>query len=239
MNNVFLTPLSANHTESINRSYLYKLLSFGFRYPISETFKTFQNGEFFVRLWDTISLLPHVKFMKTEQAEQGKNVQNDLGKSTYDDFVVKLIQTFDIGIPEPPCPPYEGFYQNKSRTAVMLEVTEFYRHFGLAMSKRDGKRELPDHLCVELEFLHFLAFKESQSRIDKDSKSLEGYLLAQKDFLNRHPAQWVPKFCDSLCNRVDIPFYNLLARVTAMFITHELELITSHIKPFLKKNEGP
>ena len=27
-----------------------------------------------------------------------------------------------------------------------------------------GKRELPDHLCAELEFLHFLAFKEAQAR---------------------------------------------------------------------------
>ncbi|TLD42477.1 MAG: Cytoplasmic chaperone TorD [Candidatus Jettenia ecosi] len=228
-------PLSTSHTESIQRSYLYKLLSLGFRYPTPETFQTFQNGEFLARLWSTISLLPHVKFLKAEHAEQGKKAQNSLGKNTFEDFVVKVIQTFDCGIPEPPCPPYEGFYRNRSRTAVMLDITEFYKHFGLAMSKRDGKCELPDHLCAELEFLHFLAFKEAHARINEDSKFLEGYLLAQKDFLSRHPVQWIPKFYDSLCNRADIPFYNSLTRVTVTFITHELELITSRVKPFSKE----
>ncbi len=226
--------LSTSHTESIQRSYLYKLLSLGFRYPTPETFKTFQNGEFLARLWDTISSLPYGKFITAEQAEQSKKAQNDLRKNTFEDFVVKVVQTFDIGTPEPPCPPYEGFHRNKSRAAIMLDITEFYMHFGLAVSKRDGKRELPDHLCAELEFLHFLAFKESQAKINENSKFLEGYLLAQKDFLSRHPVQWVPKFCDLLRNRADIPFYNLLARITVTFITHELELVTSRVKPFSK-----
>ena len=46
----------------------------------------------------------------------------------------------------------------------MLEVSEFYKHFGLNMNQEEGKRELPDHLCAELEFLHFLTFKEAQAR---------------------------------------------------------------------------
>ncbi|TLD42698.1 MAG: hypothetical protein JETT_1041 [Candidatus Jettenia ecosi] len=117
----------------------------------------------------------------------------------------------------------------------MMDITEFYRLFCLATSKRDGKRELPGHLCVELEFLYFLVFKELQARIDDDLKFLERYLLAQKDFLNRHPVQWVQKFCDSLCNLADIPFYNLLARINAIFITYELELITSRVKLFLRE----
>lgn len=71
-------------------------------------------------------------------------------------------------------------------------------------------------------FFNFLAFKESQAKIDEDSKFLEGYLLAQKDFLNRHPVQWVQKFCDLLCNLADIPFYNLFPRINAMFITWQL-----------------
>lgn len=228
--------LSLHHTESIQRSHLYKLLSLGFRYPTQEIFQTFQNGEFLAGLWDSISLLPHIKFLKAEQAEQGKQAQNSLKKITFEDFAAIGISAFDAGIPEPPCPPYEGFYLNRSRTSIMLDITEFYRYFGLAMSRRDGKRELPDHLCAELEFLHFLVFKESQARIDEDAEFLGGYLLAQKDFLRRHPAQWVPKFCDLLCSRADIPFYHLLARIAVTFITHELELVTSRVT-FFKERE--
>lgn len=228
--------LSTSHAESIQRSYLYKLLALGFRYPTPETFKTFQNGEFLAGLWDTISSLPHGKFINAEQVEQSKTAQNVLRKSTFEDFVIKVVHAFDIGTPEPPCPPYEGFHRNGSRTAIMLDITEFYRHFDLTVSKKEGKRELPDHLCAELEFLHFLTFKEAQSKINENSEFLAGYLLAQKDFLNRHPVQWIPKFCDLLCNRADIPFYNVLARITVTFITHELELVTSRIKPFLKED---
>lgn len=107
-------------------------------------------------------------------------------------------------------------------TGQVPDITEFYRYFGLAVSKRDDKRELPDHLCAELAFLHFLAFQESQAKINKNSAFPEGYLLAQKDFLNRHPVQWIPTFCDLLCSRADISFYNVLARITVTFITHEL-----------------
>ncbi|MCF6156201.1 MAG: hypothetical protein E3K36_13375 [Candidatus Brocadia sp.] len=216
-------------TEPTIRSNLYKLFSLGFRYPTPEVFKTFQNGTYLTRLWDNIKSLPHLKTIQAQQAELTGKIQDSLEGVGFEDFVVKCVSTFDIGTPEPPCPPYEGFYRSESRAAVMLSISKFYKHFDLIMSQKEGKRELPDYLCAELEFLHFLTFKEAQARIDGNPEFLKGYLLAQKDFLERHLIQWVPKFCDSLQNSANVPFYVLIARIVLMFITCELELVSAKL----------
>jgi len=69
------------------------------------------------------------------------------------------------GAPEPPCPPYEDTYRKGlEKTVILLAVSEFYKHFDLKMDPGEGKRKLADHVSAELEFRHFLTFKEAQAR---------------------------------------------------------------------------
>ncbi len=198
----------------IPRSNIYRLLSLGFRYPSYSVFKTFQSGEFSLELEENISILPHIREM--EKALFVNNI-------TFSEFEIKFVETFDTGSPLPPCPPYEGFYI-EPRTAVMLEISEFYRHFGLAMSQKEGKREFPDHISAELEFLHFLTFQETQA-----PENIREYLLAQKDFLERHLLRWVPEFCNRLRNS-GTPFYVRLAHVTSVFLACEHEFVASKLR---------
>ncbi len=104
----------------------------------------------------------------------------------------------------------------------MLEVSEFYNFFGLRMNQEEGKREFPDHICAELEFLHFLTFNEEEALRAGKGENLKGYLLAQKDFLERHPTQWIPEFCLKLQDPGSLPFHAWLARITSRFIFFEL-----------------
>lgn len=224
------TSLSVTCIGSNIRSNLYKLLSSGFRYPTPEAFKTFQNGEFLVKLWGSISLLPHLKPIITEMFEVSRRTLRDLEGLTFADFEAKLAQTFDIGVPELFCMPYEGLYRKESGADITLDISEFYRNFGLVISKHGGKHELPDHLSAELEFLSFLTFKESQVRKSKDYRLVKDYIMAQKDFLERHLIQWVPKFCDLLQKAPILPFYLVIVRVTALYITCELQLVTSSLE---------
>ena len=106
----------------------------------------------------------------------------------------------------------------------MLEVSEFYNCFGLRMSQEEGKREFPDHICAELEFMHFLTFKEAHATGESSSE----YLLAQKDFLGRHLIQWIPKFCSDLQDLQSLPFYTLLAQITSKFVGCEFELLQKY-----------
>ncbi len=215
-------PQISNHSDA--RSSIYRLLSLSFRYPKVEVFKTFQSGEFFGEIRDCVFSLPHLNALQAFSVK----IRNELEGMDFWDFEARFVLTFDAGSPFPPCPPYEGMYI-EPRTAVLLEVSEFYRCFGLAMSQKEGKREFPDHISAELEFLHFLTFKEAQAIANDDKEFLKGYLLAQKDFLERHPLRWAPEFCKRLMNS-GVPFYARLAEVTSVFLACEHELVTSRLK---------
>jgi DMSO reductase family type II enzyme chaperone len=204
----------AAQASPVDRSTIYKLLSRAFRYPTKEIFHAFQSGEYMNEMLEALSAVPHLQSLAAERDQSAEKSREQLNGVSYADFEVNFVRTFDVGASKPPCPPYEGFYRKeKGQTTIMLEVSEFYKHFGLAMDQDDGKRELPDHLCAELEFLHFLSFKEAQAREEENSELLEGYLLAQKDFLERHLSQWLPDFADKLQTSAYEPFYAELARL--------------------------
>lgn len=68
-----------------------------------------------------------------------------------------------------------------------------------------------------------------QAIINDDKEFLRGYLLAQKDFLEHHLTQWVPKFLDKLQNFARVSFYIRLAEITSMVITQDLEFVTAKL----------
>jgi len=215
-------PQKHHHRDTINSSRLYKLLSTGFRYPTPELFETFQNGEFLDELKHNISSIPTLMAKHALLIKQAKDAVEGMALA---EFETEFTRTFDTGAPVPPCPPYEGHYCDKPRSIVLLEVSEFYNCFGLSMSQENGKREFPDHISAELEFLHFLTYNETIAM--GDEKKLSGYLLAQKDFLERHLMQWIPGFRNKLQNS---PFYFQLAEITLLFITCEFELLTANLQ---------
>ena len=73
-----------------------------------------------------------------------REVKEYLERRAFPEYETKFVQTFEVGAPAPPCAPYGGEYrEGRPRTAIMLEVSEFYKHFGLNMNQEEGKRELP------------------------------------------------------------------------------------------------
>lgn len=208
------------------RSSLYRLLALGFKYPTREAFERFRSGEFMRDLIAHIASLPHLAELAQEEAFITDKISRDLEGVAFEDFETAYVGTFDVGFPEPPCPPYEGLY-NKTmpRGEVMLEVGAFYTHFGLAMNQAEGKRELPDYLPAELEFLHFLTFKEAQAREAGDPKLVHDYGLAQKDFLERHLSGWLPKFSERVRGVEALAFYPDLARILTRFVDGEFALL--------------
>ena len=221
------TELPATETDSAAvRSRLYKLFALVFRYPTPGVYEELRSGKFPDEVCVHIASLPHLETLENECRKMAREVKEYLESVPFPEYETKFVQTFEVGAPAPPCAPYEGEYrEGEARTAIMLEVSEFYRHFGLNMSQEEGKRELPDHLCAELEFLHFLAFKEAQAREGEDQELLKGYILAQKDFLERHLVRWIPKFAAKLQQSAAAPFHVKFAEITSMFVAAEFELV--------------
>ncbi len=212
------------------RSALYRLLSLPFQYPTPERFADYQNGSYLSELWDTLSLLPHLECLVNEQEGAKDNIQHVLQTLSLESFQLAYIESFDVGTPEPPCPPYEGIYLKAvERSGHLIRLTDLYQNFGLNMNPAEGKRELADHLRAELEFTHFLAFKEAQAWDEQKDELLQGYQLAQRDFLERHLVGWLPVFQERLEESCPLQFYvwlgGLLTRITRL----ELEYLNGAI----------
>ena len=214
-------------SEPAIRSRLYLLLAVGFRYPSREIFDALKNGIYQAEIGECIECLPHLSALPAITTASGLGPLPMLQEQPFEEFESLYTESFEVGYPEPPCPLYEGIYRGGERTQYMLRVSSFYKHFGLVMSQGDGRREVPDHLSAELEFMHFLTFKENQANEEGTVELLQGYLRAQKDFLQQQLSQWLPGFVERLQAGCPIPFYVALGHLIRDVVISELERVNS------------
>jgi len=139
-----------------------------------------------------------------------------------DELAVEFTRLFDIGASGPPCPLYGGLYGG-ARMKTMEETIRFYNYFGLTMA--EDPRELPDHLTTELEFLHFLAFREAEAL--QRGEGADSYRRAQRDFIARHPGRWIPKLRQKLEQQKPMPFFLELVRRIECLLERDLAHLVS------------
>lgn len=105
--------------------------------------------------------------------------------------------------------PYGSIYIEKNRRVMgdsTINVLKFYQDAGLSV---DAK-EPPDHIAIELEFMHFLCIKEAEAKKSGDEESASRFKNLQCQFF-RTNLTWVSQFCDSIKKGTGNPFYSSLA----------------------------
>src|SRR3989304_7556444 len=100
---------------------------------------------------------------------------------------------------------------------VMEEILRFYHPFGLRLATE--RRDRPDHLASELEFMHLLTFKEAESLLQ--GKERGAYQKAERDFLRFHLNDFVATVAEKV-GGTGVPFYSGLAQLSATFCQREL-----------------
>jgi DMSO reductase family type II enzyme chaperone len=173
-----------DHPEALRagaRSRVFGLLAGALAYPESSMLDDIREGRLADALARTLGDLdsPLTEGLDCDALRDGLEA---------DELAIEYTRLFDVGTSGPPCPLHGGLW-SKERMKNMEEVLRFYNHFDLTLDQ--GQHELPDHLTAELEFLHFLAFREAealQAGVDAGA-----YRRAQRDFIERHPGRWVPK----------------------------------------------
>lgn len=139
-----------------------------------------------------------------------------------DELAVEYTRLFDVGTGGPPCPLYDGVYGG-ARMKTMEECVRFYHHFGLALS--EAPRELPDHLVTELEFLHYLAFREAEAL--ERGEDPGAFRRAARDFALRHPSRFLKKLEARLERAQAMPYFRALAARLASFVDHDAERLVA------------
>ncbi len=112
--------------------------------------------------------------------------------------------------------PYEADYGTHhvfQETQCLADVSGFYRAFGLEPS--DTRRERPDHIAVELEFMHVLALKEAYALLHEWGENADLCGQAGIGFLRDHLGRWAPSFLKQLRDRAGGGIFELIADITA------------------------
>ena len=118
---------------------------------------------------------------------------------------------FEVGSDGPPCPIREDL-QTGQRAGTREDLVRFYNYFNYQLEEKFAWA--PDHLSVELEFMHFLCYREASA--DQDAAS---YQLAQVDFSERHLVRWVPELARSVAKVATDSIYRRAIDTIEQFLT--------------------
>ncbi|MBW2272085.1 MAG: molecular chaperone TorD family protein [Deltaproteobacteria bacterium] len=208
------------------RSRAYAALAQAFEYPDAELCDASRSGELEKALR---GILEAVDPGLCEDADW--EALADPGEG--DDLAVEFTRLFDVGASGPPCPLYGGLYGG-ARMKNMEEAVRFYNHFGLTLS--ESPRELPDHVTTELEFLHFLCYREAETI--ESGQDPDAYRRAQRDFITRHPGRWIPLLRKRLESENPMRFFLELVRRIESLLALDRAYLVGLVGPVPDKASG-
>jgi DMSO reductase family type II enzyme chaperone len=224
MENIQSKPLSTDEEKHAGtRSRLYAVLAEVYRYPDESFRRQVKEGELLQAVETLSAGLPY-PFCPEEGERQGLTLPSRVEE---EDMEVEFVRLFESGPGGPPCPLVEGAWR-EDRKVVLKELILFYNHFGLSYAE-GAQDERPDHVCLEMEFLHYLTFKEVQAL--QTGADPSGYRRAQRDFVERHPLAWMGQAAERLTKiherlpedacKEAIVFYQELVKLTCRFLGEE------------------
>lgn len=119
-----------------------------------------------------------------------------------------------------------GLPHEYRQSQEMADIAGFYRAFGFTLGNE--KRERPDHLAVELEFIHILALKEAYALDNGILEHVEICQAAQAEFLQSHLGRWVGLFAQSVAHNLqaqNLPgsVYQTLSQFANAFVQTDAE----------------
>ena len=122
-----------------------------------------------------------------------------------------------FGVAGPLCYETEyGLPHEFRQSQELADLNGFYRAFGFTIG--GPVRERPDHLAVELEFMHVLALKACLAAEKGDREQAERCQEAQRVFLGDHLILWMDAFPERISHVAVSGPYPALARFAAEFI---------------------
>jgi DMSO reductase family type II enzyme chaperone len=203
--------LSLDETEAAagSRSLVYAHFSAAFAFPGDRFCEVLSSGEWTAGIADLIQALPFDLALSQPPVPAAPVLQE------------AYVTTFEVGTGKPYCPLYEGSHRT-GRMKLMEDLVRFYEYFGLRTSSGDH----PDHLCAELDFMHYLAFKEAAALTH--GQPVADLVRAQRDFLDRHLCRWLPRLQSRLEDGQRIePVYVYLAGVAEEYCRKDRAFLRS------------
>ncbi|MBF0306078.1 MAG: molecular chaperone TorD family protein [Alphaproteobacteria bacterium] len=149
-----------------------------------------------------------------------------LRKATFEEVEAAYISLFSANFPQVPCPPYGSLFtaeDDGKRLEEMLAIKAFYAENGVDVS--ESFDDLPDHLCVELEFLQLLCFREHDAAAAGDAELAAALRGRQAVFLDRFVLPFMERLA-ALAAKFDAdnPYSHLLDATRLLLTDHRSHL---------------
>lgn len=201
------------------RSEVYKILSVCFQYPGQDFFR-YVKGNLLKDLNSSLTKLLFSENLESTYELFQPVLRARLAKCSLDDLQVEYTGLFIYAGDALCCLPYESIYREKGKRLSgesTVSVKQFYRRFKICVSPEF--RDLADHLAVELNFMHFLAYNEDM--FSTRGQEQESNLCTENEriFLNKHLLKWVPAFAKCLKENSQSVFFRALSQVTSDFLS--------------------
>jgi len=153
------------------------------------------------------------------------------GEAADDGVDVLYCSLFDAALGKAAVSLHERDHGSMGREPLWEDLFRCYAHFGLEL-EAGGLREAPDHLTIELEFMHFLTFLEASS-----SDGARGLVLCQRDFLARHLDAWVPRMYELIAKRSGGSVYHHIAHVLRDFVSADRAYLESRTRDLRRSSD--
>ncbi|MFB6468654.1 molecular chaperone [Cytobacillus sp. Hz8] len=143
-------------------------------------------------------------------------------------FKEKMIEDFNelFCIPGPKyIYPFESCYRErlvddsigKIYGCTTLEVSQIYK----VLSIRFNKKEIPDHLGIELLFMSELCYLEGANSENNQKVDAQKLFEWQKGFLNDHLFKWGFEVLKNMEEKAETDFYRSIAQMSIDFLEEE------------------
>lgn len=192
-----VSAVTMNPTTAFRRAQVYSFLAGAFLYPAENWTEDVPLVAEIVAALDFVQARLNVEPLALEQLRDAHRVAFGVTGS--------LCYETEYGLPH-------EFRQSQE----LADISGFYRAFGFVVG--NSVRERPDHLAVELEFMHLLAIKEAYAAGNGSVAHVEICVEAQGKFLHDHLGGWIGLFAQSLALNA-AGAYLALAEFAAAYVT--------------------
>lgn len=211
---------------ALGRARLYHFLELALAHPGEEGYDHFRNkateDEFLAILQD----LPPAETPRPETEQDARMFFKGLRAGSFPEVETAHIGLFSANFPQVPCPPYGSLFtaaDDTKRLEEMLAIKQFYQENGIDIA--ETFEDLPDHLCVELEFLQLLCFRENDAILGGDTDTAAGVRIAQAAFLDRFALPFAERLALIAAQAApDNPYRHLLAALHGLLVHHRRDL---------------
>ncbi len=205
--------------RALSRSALYQLLSQALVYPSEEAVAALQEVDLPQAQRAAVRLPARVTPLLAAFAEQLRSADATQLQTEH-----RRIFTHILSLD---CPPCETFYTAShifQETQELSDIGGFFRAFGLEMADK----ERLDHISVELEFMHFLTYKEAYALTHHGPAKARLCRDVQRKFVQDHLGRWATRFAQRLGQKANGGYYGCLASLVEAYLTTEVGLLRTH-----------